>query len=164
VAQLQKSSAVEGRGQGTEAVREALESGFYVFRRTFRFEVGRLRQRTPKFPRPSVLNFLLRYYASTERQEALDMVLLTLREMAKAACTDQLGGGFIRYSVDERWFVPHFEEDGFTTRRSSPSSYRGSVPNHRRSAVRAGPLAARSLRAPRYDGSRRRILFGGRCR
>ncbi len=38
------------------------------------------------------------------------MVLLTLREMAKGGMHDQLGGGFHRYSVDERWFVPHFEK------------------------------------------------------
>ena len=38
------------------------------------------------------------------------MVLLTLREMAKGGMHDQLGGGFHRYSVDEHWFVPHFEK------------------------------------------------------
>ena len=38
------------------------------------------------------------------------MVLLTLREMAKGGMNDQLGGGFHRYSVDDRWFVPHFEK------------------------------------------------------
>src|SRR5438128_6540559 len=38
------------------------------------------------------------------------MTLLTLREMAKGGMHDQLGGGFHRYSVDERWFVPHFEK------------------------------------------------------
>jgi uncharacterized protein len=110
VEQLQKSSTVEGRVGRTEgAIREALESGFYVFRRTFDSKLGGFGN-APKFPRPSVLNFLLRYYASTGRQEALDMVLLTLREMAKGGMHDQLGGGFHRYSVDERWFVPHFEK------------------------------------------------------
>ena len=109
VEQLQKSSAVEGRGAAEGAVRGALESGFYVFRRTFDSKLGGFGN-APKFPRPSVLNFLLRYYASTGRQEALDMVLLTLREMAKGGMHDQLGGGFHRYSVDERWFVPHFEK------------------------------------------------------
>ena len=64
----------------------------------------------PKFPRPSVFNFLLRYWQRTRNSEALDMVLLTLREMAKGGMHDQLGGGFHRYSVDERWFVPHFEK------------------------------------------------------
>ena len=38
------------------------------------------------------------------------MVLLTLREMAKGGMNDQIGGGFHRYSVDARWFVPHFEK------------------------------------------------------
>ena len=55
-------------------------------------------------------HFLLRYYARTKNQEALDMVLLTLREMARGGMNDQLGGGFHRYSVDDRWFVPHFEK------------------------------------------------------
>ncbi|MGB7723636.1 MAG: thioredoxin domain-containing protein, partial [Bryobacteraceae bacterium] len=48
--------------------------------------------------------------ARTKNQEALDMALLTLREMAKGGIHDQLGGGFHRYSVDERWRVPHFEK------------------------------------------------------
>ncbi len=64
----------------------------------------------PKFPRPSVHNFLLRYLAATGNEEALDMVTLTLRQMAKGGMHDQLGGGFHRYSVDDRWFVPHFEK------------------------------------------------------
>ena len=64
----------------------------------------------PKFPRPSVHNFLLRYHAETGNQEALEMVLATLRAMAGGGMNDQLGGGFHRYSVDERWFVPHFEK------------------------------------------------------
>jgi uncharacterized protein YyaL (SSP411 family) len=86
-----------------------LNSGFYVFRRTFDSELGGFGG-APKFPRPSVFNFLLRYWARAKNKEALDMVLLTLREMAKGGMHDQLGGGFHRYSVDERWFVPHFEK------------------------------------------------------
>jgi uncharacterized protein YyaL (SSP411 family) len=64
----------------------------------------------PKFPRPSVLNFLLRYYKHANNEEALEMALLTLREMAKGGMNDQIGGGFHRYSVDANWFVPHFEK------------------------------------------------------
>ena len=47
---------------------------------------------------------------AAEQQEALDMTLDTLRAMANGGMHDQLGGGFHRYSVDERWFVPHFEK------------------------------------------------------
>jgi uncharacterized protein YyaL (SSP411 family) len=52
----------------------------------------------------------VRYYAETKNEEALEMVLTTLREMVKGGMNDQIGGGFHRYSVDERWFVPHFEK------------------------------------------------------
>ena len=65
----------------------------------------------PNFRGRSVFNFLLRYYARTaQTEEALDMMLETLRAMANGGMHDQLGGGFHRYSVDERWFVPHFEK------------------------------------------------------
>jgi uncharacterized protein YyaL (SSP411 family) len=64
----------------------------------------------PKFPRPSVLNFLLRYYARSGKKPALEMVLNTLRAMAAGGMHDHLGGGFHRYSVDAEWHVPHFEK------------------------------------------------------
>src|ERR1700733_8102232 len=103
-----KEYAAHGEGPG-EAGQPALDSAFYGFRRMFDSRLGGFGG-APKFPRPSVHNFLLRYYAATKNEEALDMVLLTLREMAKGGMNDQLGGGFHRYSVDERWFVPHFEK------------------------------------------------------
>ena len=87
----------------------ALESGFNSWRRTFDSQLGGFGQ-APKFPRPVTHNFLLRYWARTKNREALDMVLATLRAMAKGGMNDQLGGGFHRYSVDEYWFVPHFEK------------------------------------------------------
>ena len=64
----------------------------------------------PKFPRPSTPNFMLRYFARTGTRDALEMVLFTLRKMADGGLHDHLGGGFHRYSVDERWHVPHFEK------------------------------------------------------
>jgi len=86
-----------------------LESAFQIFRRGFDSRLGGFGG-APKFPRPVVHNFLLREWARTGNREALDMVLLTLREMARGGMYDQIGGGFHRYSVDERWFVPHFEK------------------------------------------------------
>ncbi len=64
----------------------------------------------PKFPRPVVLNFLLRYYARTGTKDALEMTLTTLQAMARGGIRDHLGGGFHRYSTDARWHVPHFEK------------------------------------------------------
>ncbi|MDR3700409.1 MAG: thioredoxin domain-containing protein [Candidatus Sulfopaludibacter sp.] len=110
VRQLQEQVTVEPSASGVLTVDHGvLDSGFNVFRRTFDPQLGGFGG-APKFPRPSVYRFLLRYHARTNNREALEMVLLTLREMAKGGMNDQLGGGFHRYSVDERWFVPHFEK------------------------------------------------------
>jgi uncharacterized protein YyaL (SSP411 family) len=109
VAELNRRAAVEPAGTTAAVDASLLDSGFYVFRRTFDTQMGGFGG-APKFPRPSVFSFLLRYHARTKNKEALDMTLLTLREMAKGGMYDQLGGGFHRYSVDERWFVPHFEK------------------------------------------------------
>ena len=62
--------------------------------------------RAPKFPRPADLAFLLH----SGDAEAVSQVLTTLRNMAERGLMDQLGGGFYRYSVDDRWAIPHFEK------------------------------------------------------
>lgn len=61
----------------------------------------------PKFPHPTDLAFLLGRNDDAAAQEA---ALFTLRAMARGGIHDQLGGGFFRYSVDERWEIPHFEK------------------------------------------------------
>jgi len=69
----------------------------------------------PKFPRASVLNFLFRIAALQGVQSelgatAIKMAEHTLQRMAEGGLHDHVGGGFHRYSVDEQWFVPHFEK------------------------------------------------------
>jgi uncharacterized protein YyaL (SSP411 family) len=64
----------------------------------------------PKFPNEAVLELFLRTYGLNRQPVYLDMTLHTLRRMACGGIYDQLGGGFHRYSVDERWLVPHFEK------------------------------------------------------
>ncbi len=64
----------------------------------------------PKFPMAMELSFLLRYYFHTGEKRAVVMVEKTLQEMANGGIFDHLGGGFHRYSTDERWLVPHFEK------------------------------------------------------
>ncbi len=86
-----------------------LDSGFYSFRRIFDTKDGGFGG-APKFPRIAVHNFLMRYWARTQNVEALEMVFATLNAMAHGGIRDQLGGGFHRYAVDGRWFVPHFEK------------------------------------------------------
>ncbi|MBT8451028.1 MAG: thioredoxin domain-containing protein [Deltaproteobacteria bacterium] len=64
----------------------------------------------PKFPQPMTLELLLREHVRIRDFDALEMVEVTLRQMARGGMYDQLGGGFARYSVDHRWLVPHFEK------------------------------------------------------
>jgi len=64
----------------------------------------------PKFPSSMALSFLLRYWKSTGSKKALEMVEKTLEKMANGGIYDHLGGGFHRYSVDNRWLIPHFEK------------------------------------------------------
>jgi len=79
-----------------------LQSGLAQFRASYDARFGGF-DGAPKFPRPVVLNFLFRVGGQA-------MVLQTLRKMAEGGLFDQLGGGFHRYSVDERWLVSHFEK------------------------------------------------------
>lgn len=65
---------------------------------------------SPKFPTPSNLFFLFRYYSRTGMKAPLIMALKTLDGMASGGIRDQVGGGFHRYSVDRQWLVPHFEK------------------------------------------------------
>jgi uncharacterized protein len=94
---------------GLEPDRELFGAAYWQFRRMFDARWGGFGD-APKFPRPVVLNYLFRYYEAEKNAEALDMAAQTLRAMAAGGMHDQLGGGFHRYSVDERWFVPHFEK------------------------------------------------------
>ena len=106
--QLQEAGASSVKGQ--DHIDPAfMDSAFQQFRRSFDTKLGGFGD-APKFPRPSVHNFLLRYWKRTGNEEALDMVATTLIAMEKGGMNDQLGGGFHRYSVDAYWFVPHFEK------------------------------------------------------
>ena len=64
----------------------------------------------PKFPNTFVFSLFLRMYEADGDINFGDMVRDTLTKMAKGGIYDQIGGGFHRYSVDERWLVPHFEK------------------------------------------------------
>ncbi len=64
----------------------------------------------PKFPTPTNLEFLLNEYQREASEPILKMVTHTLDMMAYGGMYEQLGGGFHRYSTDERWLVPHFEK------------------------------------------------------
>lgn len=66
--------------------------------------------RAPKFPPAAAVALLMRRYVKSPDPVILRMITLTLDRMAQGGVYDQIGGGFHRYSVDERWLVPHFEK------------------------------------------------------
>jgi uncharacterized protein YyaL (SSP411 family) len=66
--------------------------------------------KAPKFPHCSAIDLILERYQQTKERHLLAMAETTLEKMARGGVYDQLAGGFHRYSVDERWLVPHFEK------------------------------------------------------
>ena len=64
----------------------------------------------PKFPHPAALDLLLDAASRKDNARAREVALVTLTKMAQGGIYDHVGGGFHRYSVDERWVVPHFEK------------------------------------------------------
>jgi uncharacterized protein YyaL (SSP411 family) len=66
--------------------------------------------RAPKFPHSSAIDLVLERYQQTKEKHLLAIAETTLQKMARGGVYDQLAGGFHRYSVDERWLVPHFEK------------------------------------------------------
>jgi uncharacterized protein len=99
-------------GNKTEAGKIAasdLEQMFSILADRFDKTYGGM-EKAPKFVMPTLWLFLLRYHKITGNSEALSMVSHTLFKMQQGGLYDQLGGGFARYSVDARWFAPHFEK------------------------------------------------------
>jgi hypothetical protein len=92
-----------------EHAREVLENARRQLARAFDSQNGGFGS-APKFPHSMDLQLLLRLWHRQPREETLDMVTHTLAKMAAGGIYDHLGGGFARYSVDERWLVPHFEK------------------------------------------------------
>jgi len=95
--------------ESVEAGEEALHRAYHALQDKFDDVHGGFGS-APKFPRPVALNFLFRYFSRTGVASAREMALTTLQKMAEGGMYDQLGGGFHRYSTDERWHVPHFEK------------------------------------------------------
>ncbi|MFT3782959.1 MAG: thioredoxin domain-containing protein [Nibricoccus sp.] len=103
-----------GSGELLPAATAAFDRVFQYFHEAFDRAEGGFGG-APKFPRASNIDLLLRLSAaegldSPKGREALQMVEHTLSKMAQGGIRDHIGGGFHRYSVDDEWFVPHFEK------------------------------------------------------
>ena len=103
IAQSESFAGKSGRVSGS--VVDAIQTSAH---RMFDTQNGGFGQ-APKFPHPSALDLLIERYARG-KETLRELILTTLENMAHGGVYDQLAGGFHRYSVDERWVVPHFEK------------------------------------------------------
>lgn len=105
-----KSSETIDIGDGSQSYTlETLEKIKNEFTANIDFKEGG-KEGAPKFPMPNNYEFLLQYYYMTGDQKAFDAVKITLDKMAQGGIYDQIGGGFARYSTDDKWIAPHFEK------------------------------------------------------
>ena len=88
---------------------DILDEAYHQYEQQFDEQYGGFGS-SPKFPSPHNLMFLLRYADRHEDSKALEMVEKTLTQMRRGGVFDQVGGGFHRYSTDQKWLVPHFEK------------------------------------------------------
>jgi uncharacterized protein YyaL (SSP411 family) len=102
-------SEVGGPSLTADAAREVLDNARRQLARAFDAMHGGFGS-APKFPHSMDLQLLIRLWRRDPRPETLHMVTHTLEKMAAGGIYDHLAGGFARYSVDERWLVPHFEK------------------------------------------------------
>ncbi len=103
-------STTESSSAKTDLNAALLNSAYQGLVRGFDPIHGGLTRGNPKFPNPMNFEFVLRQYVHHRHEHALEVVTYSLRKMAHGGIYDQVGGGFHRYSVDERWLVPHFEK------------------------------------------------------
>jgi uncharacterized protein YyaL (SSP411 family) len=105
--QLQQAGRLESTGGGLES--GLIQATANLLSRAFDATFGGF-GRAPKFPHSMELRVLLRAWKRFGDDNALHMARVTLDHMAMGGMYDHLGGGFHRYSTDERWLVPHFEK------------------------------------------------------
>lgn len=107
VQQLQQSETK--KRPASELSREVFTRAFEWLQQTYDPHWGGFGA-APKFPTPFNLLFLLCYSAAEHEESALKMVEHTLDQMDRGGIYDHIGGGFSRYSTDEKWLIPHFEK------------------------------------------------------
>ncbi len=88
---------------------ETMKGAYEKLKNNFDKEWGGVKK-SPKFPMPSVWQFLIHYHYYSKDQAALDHLTFTLDKISMGGIYDHIGGGFSRYAVDAEWHVPHFEK------------------------------------------------------
>jgi uncharacterized protein YyaL (SSP411 family) len=133
---------------GTVDVARAIDDAVRMFEQAFDQTWGGF-GRAPKFPPSQPLRLLLR---RRDDPSALRMVTTTLDAMAQGGMYDQIGGGFSRYSTDERWHVPHFEKMLYDNAQLAVAYLEGwqatKRPLYRRIAVETLDYVLREMTSP----------------
>lgn len=113
---LDSAGQIEAYLREQERITLSAEPGVAAVHQAYRQFAGNFDKKNggfggaPKFPTPHNLIFLMEYGLREEKKEALSMAETTLTQMYRGGIFDHIGGGFSRYSTDERWLVPHFEK------------------------------------------------------
>lgn len=113
---LDSAGRIEAYLKEQERATVSAEPGMDLVHQAFRQFAGNFDKKNggfggaPKFPTPHNLMFLMKYGTREKKREALTMAETTLVQMYRGGIFDHIGGGFSRYSTDERWLVPHFEK------------------------------------------------------
>ena len=113
---LDSAGRIEAYLKEQERATVSAEPGMDLVHQAFRQFAGNFDKKNggfggaPKFPTPHNLMFLMEYGTREKKREALTMAETTLVQMYRGGIFDHIGGGFSRYSTDERWLVPHFEK------------------------------------------------------
>ena len=105
-----KGMKVPGIGGNTASfIKEDLEGSVRKIISYIDFDNGGTKV-APKFPMPSIYEFLMTYHFHTKDPKVLEAITVTIDKMANGGIYDHIGGGFARYSTDDIWKVPHFEK------------------------------------------------------
>ncbi|QPH40646.1 thioredoxin domain-containing protein [Pedobacter endophyticus] len=106
---IRESESIVPAVETTDYTQEHLDEIVTPWKHHFDIAFGGY-NRAPKFPLPNNWVFLLRYGFLSDDESVFTAVCHTLEEMSRGGIYDQIGGGFARYSVDDKWHVPHFEK------------------------------------------------------
>ena len=96
-------------GTAVSPTRALLDGAYHALAERYDERFGGF-EGAPKFPQAMSLDFLVTYWGRTGTEQALAIATDSFLAMARGGIYDQIGGGFARYSVDDRWLVPHFEK------------------------------------------------------
>lgn len=106
---LKRQSSQPVRGKTGDGIEKLLKHAIQIYKATFDRKNGGFGN-APKFPSVHNLLFMMKYHEENKDSQLLDMVEKTLVQMYRGGIFDHIGGGFSRYSTDERFFAPHFEK------------------------------------------------------